>query len=244
MLKDSLELTQLRWGFTQQEPHFPIPCLGLASSVLDPCRSLSPPFGHQHKAVMLQARIGASRKGRWEMHGPICCGKGKEHTRYADSLGFDLLFPWGPVQHHEKSTFLDQRNLLLVHGKSFLKAREKVSYRSLIYVSHQKYKYQESTFDACWMEAEDQSLLLRRKKKERKNPQKRSLGSSNRDADVVTPVMTHGCVLPTDASEAAWPPEQGSVTVRKEGSPQQLGAKSQQMEILHWKHKLITHHAT
>lgn len=34
-----------------------------------------------------------------------------------------------------------------------------VSYRSLIYVSHQKYKYQDSTFDAYWMEAEDQSLL-------------------------------------------------------------------------------------
>lgn len=77
---------------------------------------------------MLQACVGASRKGTWEMHVPICHEKGKEHMRYADSLGFDLLFLWGPVQHHEKSTFLDQRNLLLVHGKSFLKAREKVPY--------------------------------------------------------------------------------------------------------------------
>lgn len=55
---------------------------------------------------MLQACIGASLRRADIKYTctPLCHKKGKEHTGYADSLRFDLLFLWGHTQHHEKST--------------------------------------------------------------------------------------------------------------------------------------------
>lgn len=82
------------------------------------------------------------------------------------------------------------------------------------------------------MEAEDQSLLPWKKKKKEKrgeSTQKCLLSSRHNDTNVLTPVTTHGSVLPTDVLQQQ-DHQNGSHPVLKEDSPAQLGTQSQKTQ--------------
>jgi hypothetical protein len=112
---------------------------------------------HQHTVGMLQAQLVLLRRADGRC---ICIQftkrKAKE-TLDMLSLGCDLPFLWGHIQASWNIYIPRSREPITSLWWSQLKAMKNGSYWALVYMSHQKHQYQESTFDAYWMEAKDLS---------------------------------------------------------------------------------------
>ena len=101
ILKDLPEFARLVKGFAEQEPYLPIPCPRLQllpwagkkegrAYLLNTHTSLS--FGHQHKAGVLQAWVGAS----WKADGGCTCAQFA--IRKAESTA-EMLTHWDLASH-------------------------------------------------------------------------------------------------------------------------------------------------